>query len=120
MIGLLCFAKAHCEQNEEQFDSEISPIVTFAIFLGGQTISTKSELGSSHVEIAPGGGFDLKKIVTIFGSKETLRAKIFELDANFDEVLPQIKSNFEIQEDYAKELLERAKSWLDIVLNLPD
>ena len=120
LIGLLCFANAHCEQNEEQFDSEISPIVTLAIFLGGQTTYTKSELGSSHVEKTPGGGFDKDKILKIFRSKETLRAKIFELDANFDEILPQIKSNFEIQEDYAKELLERAKSWLDIVLNLPD
>ena len=120
LIGLLCFAKAHCEQNEEQFDLEISPIVTFAIFLEGQTISTNSELGSSHVEITPGGGFDLDKISTIFGTKEILKAKTNELDANFNEILPQIKSNFEIQEDYAKELLERAKSWLDIVLNLPD
>ncbi len=119
LIELLCFAKTHCQKNKEQFDLEISPIVTFAIFFEGQIFVTSSNLESLKFEITR-GGFDLKKISTIFEQKETLEKKIRELDANFDETLPQIQSVFGIQETDAKNLLERAENWLETDWALPN
>ena len=120
LIELLCFAKTHCDKNEEQFELKISPIVTFAIFFWGQTIVTKFELDSLNFEKTQGDGFDLNNILKIFEQKEILETKIRELDANFDETLPQIQSIFGIQESDAKDLLERAKKSLDFDWALPD
>ena len=119
LIDLLCFAKTHCDKNEEHFELEISPIVTFAILYGGQTSVTRSELGSLNFKETL-EGFDLNRIRIIFEQKETLEKKIRELDANFDETLPQIQSVFGIQETDAKDLLEQAKNWLDVDWALPD
>ena len=120
LIDLLCFAKTHCGNKEEQFELEISPIGTFAILYGGQTIVTKSDPGSSRFENSLGHGLDLNRIRIIFEQKENLETKIRELDAHFDETLPQIQSVFGIQETDAKDLLDQAKNWLEADWALPN
>ena len=109
LMRIIWFLKETAESSEEPLDVDPSPKMTFAILRAFPSENTIQSLGSRAVYQTQ--GLQWGNLVALYGGEATLVARIKELNACFDELIPWMES-LPMPADEARQLLETATQYL--------
>ena len=108
-LRVLVFAKHYGWPTEEPFEIDDSSKLTFALLRSTRWEATTASSGALTVVLSPTLGPEI--LIDLYGGKEVLKTRIYDLKTGFDTLKPWIKSR-QIPLDDAEQLLVLADRYL--------